>query len=151
MRNKYKFWIVFSLIVVFFAGITGGIFINKYLILKKPEWEKSDKTKRKSVRFPSFEIMAKELNLIPKQEEQIREIFKNNENKLKDLRSHLHEQLSEIRTQLKKEIENVLDQEQKKKFEAMIEKYIPQRRKEMEKRKKYYEKYKKKKDEGVSK
>jgi phosphosulfolactate synthase (CoM biosynthesis protein A) len=134
MKNYNKFWIVFSLIVVFAAGFMGGILFEKHLIDKKVEKRVK---KRSSVRFPSLEIMAQELSLTPEQEEQIREIFKNNEERFKNLRKNIDERLSSIRTQLKNEIKNVLTDEQVLKFDAMIEKYISQRKKEMDKRKKH--------------
>ncbi len=134
MKNYNKFWIVFSLIVVFAAGFIGGILFEKQLIDKKVE----KRVKRRgSIRFPSLEMMAKELSLTPEQEEQIREIFKNNEERFKNLRKNIDDRLSSIRSQLKNEIKNVLTDEQVLKFEAMIEKYISQRKKEVEKRKKY--------------
>jgi uncharacterized protein YneF (UPF0154 family) len=37
MKNYNKFWIVFSLIVVFAAGFIGGILFEKHLIDKKVE------------------------------------------------------------------------------------------------------------------
>jgi phosphosulfolactate synthase (CoM biosynthesis protein A) len=134
MKNYNKFWIVFSLIVVFAAGFIGGILFEKHLIDKKVEKRVK---RRSSVRFPSLEIMAKELSLTPEQEEQIREIFKNNEERFKNLRKNIDDHLLSIRSQLKNEIKNVLTNEQVLKFEAMIEKYISQRKKEMEKRKKH--------------
>ncbi len=134
MKNYNKFWIVFSLIVVFAAGFIGGILFEKHLIDKKVEKRVK---KRSSVRFPSLEIMAKELSLTPEQEEQIREIFKNNEERFKNLRKNINDRLSSIRSQLKNEIKNVLTNEQVLKFEAMIEKYSSQRKKEVEKRKKH--------------
>ena len=134
MKNYNKFWIVFSLIVVFSAGFIGGILFEKHLIDKKVEKRVK---RRNSVRFPSLEMMAKELSLTPEQEEQIREIFKNNEKRFKNLRSDINERLLSIRSQLKNEIKNVLADEQVLKFEAMIEKYISQRKKEVEKRKKH--------------
>jgi hypothetical protein len=144
MKNYNKFWIVFSLIVVFAAGFIGGILFEKHLIDKKVE----KKVKRRSsVRFPSLEMMAKELSLTPEQEEQIREIFKNNEERFKNLRKNIDDRLSSIRSQLKNEIKNVLTDEQVLKFEAMIEKYISQRKKEMEKRKKHPRNHRKDKGE----
>jgi phosphosulfolactate synthase (CoM biosynthesis protein A) len=134
MKNYNKFWIVFSLIVVFAAGFMGGILFEKHLIDKKVEKRVK---KRSSVRFPSLEMMAQELSLTPKQQEQIKEIFKNNEERFKNLRKNIDERLSSIRTQLKNEIKNVLTDEQVIKFEAMIQKYISQRKKEAEKRKKH--------------
>ena len=144
MKNYNKFWIVFSLIVVFAAGFIGGILFEKHLIDKKVEKRVK---RRSSVRFPSLEIMAKELSLTPEQEEQIREIFKNNEERFKNLRKNIHDRLSSIRSQLKNEIKNVLTDEQVLKFEAMIEKYISQRKKEMEKRKKHPRNHRKDKRE----
>ena len=144
MKNYNKFWIVFSLIVVFAAGFIGGILFEKHLIDQKVE----KRVKRKSsVRFPSLEMMAQELSLTPEQEEQIREIFKNNEERFKNLRKNIDDRLSSIRSQLKNEIKNVLTNEQVLKFEAMIEKYISQRKKEAEKRKKHPRNHRKDKGE----
>jgi hypothetical protein len=144
MKNYNKFWIVFSLIVVFAAGFIGGILFEKNLIDKKVEKRVK---KRGSVRFPSLEMMAKDLNLTPEQEEQIREIFKNNEERFKNLRKNIDERLSNIRSQLKNEIKNVLTDEQVLKFEAMIEKYISQRKKETDRRKKHSRNHRKDKEE----
>jgi len=144
MKNYNKFWIVFSLIVVFAAGFIGGILFEKHLIDKKVEKRVK---RRSSVRFPSLEMMAKELSLTPEQEEQIREIFKNNEERFKTLRKNIDDRLSSIRSQLKNEIKNVLTDEQVLKFEAMIEKYISQRKKEVEKRKEHPRNHRKDKGE----
>jgi len=148
MKNYNKFWIVFSLIVVFAAGFIGGILFEKHLIDKKVEKRVK---RRSSVRFPSLEMMAQELSLTPEQKEQIREIFKNNEERFKNLRKNIDDRLSSIRSQLKNEIKNVLTDEQVLKFEAMIEKYISQRKKEMEKRKKHPKIHRKDKGEKRSK
>ncbi len=125
MKNHYKFWIVFFFVLVFSAGIVGGMLLEKYYFSQKIE----QKDRRKSpAHFPTLETMAKELNLSPEQEEDIREIFKNNDERLKALRKQIHQQLSSIRLQLKKEINVVLTEAQKVKFEAMIEHYLSQRK-----------------------
>ena len=140
MKNHTKFWIVISLIIVFAAGVVGGIFLERSVLDKKPErYTRS----RRHVRFPSLETMAQELNLTTEQQEKIREIFKNNEERFKRLRSQIHESLSSMRTQLKDEIKSVLNEEQNRKFEAMIEKYLAQRKKE--KRKKHSDRHKEQK------
>lgn len=133
MKNHYKFWIVFSLIIVFAAGAVGGILLDKYVIGEKPERERK---KRSSVRFPTLDMMAQELNLTSEQQEQIREIFRSNEERFIILKKQIDERFSSLRAQLKEEINSVLNDEQKLKFEAMIERYRSQRRKEMEGRKK---------------
>lgn len=137
MKDNYKFWIIFSFIIVFVVGAVAGILFEKHIIPAKPE---KIKRERRFAHFPTLEIMAKELNLTSEQEEMIREIFSNNEERIKDLRSSIHERLSSIRSQLKSEIKNVLTEEENIKFEAMIEKYIQQRKKEIEKRKSHKKK-----------
>jgi Spy/CpxP family protein refolding chaperone len=129
MKNHYKFWIILSLILVFAAGVTGGIFIDKLFIQKGLE-----RAGGRPAPHRSIEMMAKELNLSSEQQEKIREIFKNNEETFKSLRKDFFDRLSEIRTRLKNEIKNVLTEEQGKKFEAMIEKDESQMKREQEKR-----------------
>lgn len=133
MKNHYRLWIALSLVIVFAAGVLGGILLDKYAIDKKPR-KRVDR--KGSVRFPSIEDMAVELNLTPEQQEKIREVFRNNEGRFKTLRKDIDARLKNMRSQLKKEINSVLTEEQRQKFEAMIQKYISQRKKEeMERRK----------------
>ena len=146
MKNNYKFWIILSLVIVFLAGIMGGILFERHIFDKK----QSRRTRRASpVRFPTLEMMAQELNLTSDQQEQIREIFKNNEGKIKKLRKDVNEHFSSMRAQLKTEIYDVLSEEQKLKFEAMIKKYISKRKEASEKRKKHPTK--RRKDRGENK
>jgi hypothetical protein len=146
MKNNYKFWIILSLVIVFFAGVMGGILVERYIIDKKP----IRRSRRASpVRFPTLEMMAQELNLSSEQQEQIREIFKNNEERIKTVRKDVNKRFSSMRAQLKTEIYDVLSEEQKLKFEDMINKYISQRKKTSEKRKKHPTK--RKKDRGENK
>ncbi len=146
MKNHYKFWIALSLIVVFAAGILGGMLLEKNLTHKK--FEKKDR-RRSSVRFPSMEDMVVELNLTPEQEDKIREVFRNNEERFKTLRKDIDARLKSMRYQLKEEINSVLTEEQAQKFDAMIKKYISQRKKEADRRKEYSNKHRKdKKDDG---
>ena len=72
MKNNNKFWIVFSLVIVFAVGIAGGILFEKNFMEKKQERRVK---KRSPVRFPSLKIMAQELNLTSEQQDEIREIF----------------------------------------------------------------------------
>ncbi len=146
MKNHYKFWIALSLIVVFAAGVLGGMLLEKNLIYKK--FEKRDK-RRSSVRFPSMEDMAVELSLAPEQQEKIKEVFGNNEERFKKLRSDINTSLANMRSQLKSEIKSVLTEEQAQKFDAMIQKYVSQRKNEMDRRKEHSDKRRKdKKDDG---
>lgn len=139
MKNHYRFWIVFSLIIVFTAGIVGGVLLEKYVIDKKPA---KLKNKQGSVHFPTLDDIAKELDLSADQKEEIREIFKNTEESFKGLRSHFFKQLSKMRSELIKEIKSMLNEKQNTKFDIMVEKYLSQREEQMKKRKKYPEKFK---------
>jgi Spy/CpxP family protein refolding chaperone len=94
-------------------------------------------------------MMAQELKLTSDQQEQIREIFKNNEGKIKKLRKDINQHFLSMRTQLRSEIFDVLNEEQKLKFEDMINKYISQRKKDSERRKKHPTKIRK--DRGEKK
>ncbi|MDH4257324.1 MAG: hypothetical protein OEY25_00940 [Candidatus Aminicenantes bacterium] len=134
MKNHYKFWIVLSLIIVFAAGVLGGVLLEQQLAHSKM---KKKAERRSSVRFPTLEMMAEELSLSSEQQEKIREIFRNNEERMKELNSSFRERYSSMRSQLKNDIKSVLSEEQAQKFEAIIEKYLSQRRKEMEERKKH--------------
>jgi hypothetical protein len=136
MKNNYKLWIIVSLIAVFVAGVVCGVLIDKNMLNKR----KHDSRRRSSTRFPTLEMMAEELALSAEQQTKIREIFNNNEVRFKNLREDMDMRLSEIRAQLLSDIKSVLLEEQKTKFEAMIEKYRSQRKKEYEERKKHQEK-----------
>ena len=146
MKYNYKFWIILSLVIVFLTGLMGGILFERHIIDKKP----TKRTRRASpIRFPSLEMMAQELNLTSDQQEQIREIFKNNEGKIKKLRKDINQHFLSMRTQLRSEIIDVLSEEQKLKFEAMIKKYISQRKEASERRK--IHSTKRRKDRGEKK
>ena len=127
--KKPKFWIILSLILVFGAGVVAGVFGDRLWIGKKPPAHRGDQG-----RFPSHERWARELGLSAEQQAKITEIFKKNDERIKTLRSDFYRNLGEIRGQLKREIDTVLTAEQKQKMEAMIQKYMEQRRKDSDKR-----------------
>ncbi len=133
MTNNYKIWIIFSLVIVFMAGIVCGILLEKNVLDRDG---KESSQRRRSTHFPTMEIMAKELSLTSEQQDKIKEFFSSNEARFRALRSEVHKSLSDIRTQMVADIKSVLDENQSKKFEAMIERYKTQRRREHEERKK---------------
>lgn len=137
MKNHYKFWIVLSFLVVFAAGIFSGIIIEKQFLSKKLEktLRQHPRKERTRVHFPTLDDMAKELGLSSQQQEKIQEIFDKNEERLKTLSQEVREQFISMRAQLMQEIKSVLDQDQTIRFDAMIEKYLSQRREQIERRK----------------
>lgn len=137
MKNGNKFWIVFSFIIVFAAGLVAGILVENNFLGKTPP---RSGDRRSSARFPTLDMMAEELGLTGAQQDQLREIFQNNEERLKTYRSEIHDHYKVLRAQLKEEMDSVFTPEQKAKFEAMIEKYLSERKREMEERKKRPEK-----------
>jgi len=129
MKNHYKLWIILSFIIVFIVGGLAGVLLDKYILPTKSKKHRRD---RPPVEFPTLDIMAKELNLSAEQQEKIRQVFANNEERLKELKNLIHEHISTIRSQLKDEIKNVLTEGQRIQFEAMIERYLQQRKEQME-------------------
>jgi len=144
MKNQYKFWIVLSLVVAFGAGLIGGVFGERYYLQKRHA-----RDNRGPAHFPSLEQMAQDLGLSADQQELIRKIFERNEARLKELRTDMHGRLMSIRAELKSEIDNVLTAEQKQKLEAMIEKYVAQRKREFgERRERDNQKQQQEKNKG---
>jgi Spy/CpxP family protein refolding chaperone len=131
MKNGNKFWIIISFIIVFVAGIAAGILFENNFLDKKPQ---RNTERRGTVRFPTLDMMAEELGLTPEQQVQLKEIFKNNEERLKTYRGEIHDHYKTLRAQLKQEMDDVFTEEQKVKLEAMIEKYRSERKRAMEER-----------------
>jgi len=123
MNAKVKFWIIFSLIAVFVIGGAAGYFGERYLVHKRHEPRPGERDGR-GPHFPTVEMLAKELSLTQAQQDQIREIFKRNEDRLKTFGEEFHKRLGEMRSQIKNEIDAVLTPEQKQKLEAMISQFM---------------------------
>jgi uncharacterized protein YneF (UPF0154 family) len=133
MKNHYKFWIILSFLIVFVAGIFGGVFLQDKVLDTKTE-KTSRSSRKSSVHFPTLDDMAAELGLNSSQKEQIREIFQNNEKRLREFRGKIHGQYSDLRTQLLIYIKSALTAEQTEKFDGMINRYMSQRKEAQEKR-----------------
>jgi Spy/CpxP family protein refolding chaperone len=126
MKNSNKFWIILSLIVVFAAGVIAGVLFENHILDKKPRKSERERT---SDRHPTLGMLAEELSLTDEQQEKFREIFKNNEERLKKIKGQIHELYDSLRDQLKEEIDSVLTEEQRAKFKAMIDKHLSERKK----------------------
>ena len=111
---------------------TAGVFGERYFVRQKIK-----RISQSRSRFPSLEIMAKELDLRKDQQTQIRKLFRENEEKFKKLRHQMNRELGEMRKLLLEDIKNVLDQEQKQAFDAMLKKYAEQRKQQSEQRSRY--------------
>lgn len=133
--KKPKLWIILSLILIFAAGVGGGIFAEHWWLAKKPEARRSIM----AARYPSHDRWAKELGLTAEQQEKIREIFKKNDERIKELRTDYFKHVGEMRDELKKEIDAVLTPAQKQRMEAMIQKFSEEHRRDNEKREKQNE------------
>jgi len=128
MNNRYRLWIVLSLLVAFAAGVLGGIFAERLFIHPRHH--------TRAVRGPShppdLEEMARNLGLSPDQKERIRQIFESNDGKFRELYIEMHNRLSALRTEIKNQIDAVLTPEQKQKMEAIIAEHEERRKKEPE-------------------
>jgi RNase adaptor protein for sRNA GlmZ degradation len=137
MKNHYKFWIVLSFLVVFVAGIFSGAIIERQFLSKKLDetFRKPPRKERQGTHFPTLDDMAKELELTSQQQGKIQEIFDNSEDRLKTLRKEVGKQFMSMREQFMQEIKSVFDQDQTVRFDAMIEKYLSQRKEQIERKK----------------
>jgi hypothetical protein len=130
MNNRYRLWIVLSLLVAFAAGVLGGIFAERIIFHPRQH----NRAQRSPSRPPDLEEMARNLGLSPDQKESIRQIFESSDGKFKELYTDMHDRLSTLRTEIKNQIDAVLTPEQKKKMEAIIAKHGEQRKKESERK-----------------
>lgn len=119
--NKSKLWIALALVLVFAAGVTLGVFGGRWLLAKRAPERRSD--------APSHERWMKELGLSAEQQAAIREIFKKNDERIKELRTDFYKHLGEMRDAMRKDIDAVLTPEQRQKMAAMIQN-MEQRRRE---------------------
>ncbi|MGQ9800270.1 MAG: hypothetical protein ACUVRL_01175 [Candidatus Saccharicenans sp.] len=126
MNNKYKLWVTLSLIAVFILGVAVGVIGDKWLLEKK-----KPASRQRQEPFPTLEVIAKELQLTPEQEEKIREVFKRSEERFQAFREEIHTRLTELRDQLKTEMDEVFTPEQEKKMQELMDRYMRQRRREV--------------------
>ena len=132
MQNRYKLWMILSLVVAFGAGLLGGVCSERYYFHSRRHAEMA--RQRAGSHFPSLEQLAQELGLSAGQQEQIKKIFEDHEAQLKELRADMNGRLGTIRSELKTKMDAVLTPEQKTKLEARIKEHIQQRKRESERR-----------------
>lgn len=133
MQNKYKFWLVLSLVVAFGAGLLGGIFSERYYFHNRRH-ARLARSQRGGPHFPSLEQLARDLGLSAGQQDQIKKIFEDNDAQLKEMRADMDTGLGAIRSALKDKMDSVLTPEQKAKLEARIKEHIQQRKRDAERR-----------------
>ena len=140
MKNPHKFWIIFSIIILYTVGKLTGVLLEKYFFEKKL---------KKGIPYaPTLEKMAQDLSLTELQTTKIRDIFQKNDIQFKAFARQIRKKLAKIRTQLKEEIKAVLDEEQGKKFDLLIEEHVAKIKKIHEKRRKDHETMRKEKGEN---
>jgi len=134
MQNKYKFWLVLSLVVAFGAGLLGGIFGERHYFHDRRHAQ-MQRPQRSGSHFPSLEQLSRELGLSAGQQDEIRKIFEDHDAEFRELRSEMNTRLGTIRSGLKSKMDAVLTPEQKTKLEASIKEHMEQRKRESERRK----------------
>jgi Spy/CpxP family protein refolding chaperone len=117
MIKKYKLGVVLTLVVVFALGMAAGIFGERYLMHRQDRRPAHPQTP-----FPLLEPVAKALGLTADEQDKLREIFRQSDERMKELDTEIHGRLREIRGKLKSEIDSVLTAEQRAKLEDMIQK-----------------------------
>ena len=148
MRNR-RVWFVFILILVFLVGMIAGVLFDENVLDKIEKKKRSRRSSSQHTPAPyySIDMMAKELSLTEDQKAQIHEIFNKNNEKLKVYRREINDRFRRMRDKLIEDIKSVLDDGQKLKFEAMINKYNEEMKRRYEERKKRAQEAKKKQDE----
>lgn len=126
MKTKYKILIALTLLVVFGLGVAAGVLGDRYVV------HRADRRVSSRPHLPSPEAWAKELGLTQEQQDKIREIFKQNEERMKAYRTDSRARLGELRKRLSDEINTVLTPEQKQKNDEMIRRFEELRKKESE-------------------
>lgn len=128
MKTKYKILIALTLLVVFGLGVAAGVLGERYV-----DHRNDRRAAAKRPHPPSPEDWAKALGLTQEQQDQIHEIFKQNEERMKAFRSENRARLNELRKKLWEEINAVLTPEQRTKNDEMIRRAEEWRKKESEK------------------
>ena len=126
MKTNYKILIALTLLVVFGLGVAAGVLGDRYVV------HRADRRVSSRPHLPSPEAWAKELGLTQEQQGKIREIFKQNEERMKAYRTDSRARLGELRKMLWDETDAVLTPEQKKKNDEMIRRFEEWRKKESE-------------------
>ena len=134
MKNHYKFWIVLSFLVVFAAGLVSGVILEKNILNPKPQRPSRDGRRGERVHFPTVNELEEALGLSADQQDQIRAVFQQGEERIKKVRGDLGDQYRSLQIRFLEEIKAVLDPEQVKQFEAILEEYRTQRHAETERR-----------------
>jgi len=134
MKNHYKFWIVLSFLVVFAAGLVSGVILEKNIINPKPKRSSHDARRGERVHFPTVIELEETLGLSAEQQDLMRAVFQQNEERIRTVREDIFSQYRSLRDQFMQEIKAVLDPEQVEQFDAILEEYRAQRRAEAERR-----------------
>ena len=116
--------IAFTLAVVFLAGAATGMLVMRYGIHEQLHSTPSAATADKG-RDPMLERIRTELNLSPDQTERLaavltdyKDYYKSVEDQIRDI--HLREQIEDLRSTGKNRIMEILNADQRAKFEKMI-------------------------------
>jgi len=127
MKTKYKILVALTLLVVFGLGVAAGVLGQRYASHRAARLAAASRPHP-----PSPESWAKELGLTQEQQDKVREIFKQNEERMKAYRTESRAKLNELRKQLWEETNLVLTPEQRKKNDEMIRRFEEWRKKESE-------------------
>jgi len=119
MIKKYKLGVALTLVVIFALGTAAGVFGERYLMHRRDR-----RPAHPSTPFLLLEPVAKALKLTADEQDKLREVFRQSDERMKELDTEIHARLREIRAQLKSEVDSILSPEQRVKLEEMIKKEL---------------------------
>jgi Spy/CpxP family protein refolding chaperone len=114
-----KKWVVISLCIVFISGLFAGIIIEREFLHRHhgPGQEAHKKFSRKQ----TLDRLSMELSLNPGQKQAIGAIFKKHKPEFDAIHKQVRSDLNALVDTIDKEVSNVLNDEQKKKFQKIVE------------------------------
>ena len=113
--TRAKIWIVFA--VVFALGIATGAALDGVYRSRAAAGHSAEERKREAEAH--FEKMRGDLNLSDDQSAKIRAVLEETRNEYRQLRNELRPRFDEPRLKARARIRDVLNDEQRKKFDAM--------------------------------
>jgi hypothetical protein len=116
--NSGRKWMFIGICLVFIAGLFAGIVVERKFLNCRPGLK--GETREKRSKQEPLDRMTKDLSLDKEQREAVKKIFEEHKPEFEALHKQVRDNLSKLLGEMDKEILNVLNNEQKKKYEIFV-------------------------------